>query len=1541
MSVMRGFNLRRLLTQSPNQHHNFSNLTMLWLGLFAVIFLSTPFVWKSVAARRSQADREQSRGTRIEKLPRVGTIGPVLTAGVAPKYTAFQAAPLQGCTVNCTATVPATGQNGVAIGFAATASTTGCTAQPTFEWDFGDGGAKSSQQNPSKTYASAGTYNWTLTTTVSSGSTSIDTIAGGLGEGNPARQAAFGVLSGVARDPQGRGIYVADRIDNGNYIRFINTGAQSVTLGGRTILAGTVRAIAGGGLDLSDNIPALQADIGAVSGLGISNDGNLVYFANSVDAVVRAINVSGSNQTVGSQTVASGRVGTLATGFGTSINGLSVHPTTGDVYVADATAGSNKVFRITPGGQSTPFAGNGANTRADDVFSAGAALNIPLLQPRAVKVEANGGVLIADTGHGRVIRVDAGGSASLVTQFSINQQSANPFPSGLAIQGGSIYVANGNLQTIVRATGTPTTIAGTTGSACDYSSSSCGDGGPAASSGFNMLGSTATPPLAAIDADANGIFVADQGVSGKGRVRYINLTGGVVSQAGTSVPAGAVQTIAGSGLAAPYDNGLATGATFNTPTGVAIDSNGNLWVSDTISARLRFINRGAASRTIFPGTQSQQVVPAGTIVTVNENVGSGSNDGVPVIQAAFDSPQGLFTTGQGVYVADSKSGPTVPPQFSGRRTSLIRFINTTGANVTIFPASTAPIVIPPGNISKIAGGSENSSSVGDGGFALNAKFIGAADVVVTSNGTIYVADVGQKAVRKIDGQTGVVSSLGLPARQYTGVGLGPDGRLYIANYDDGVILRENSAGSGTFSNLTTGLNKPRDVAVGADGTSYITVGLTTSGISGVNIHQIVQVTSGGAATVIAGSSAGFAGDGGPAASSQLNISPSALVVGSGTTNQLPETVNIVAGAGGEVLFTDSNNNRVRRLSASTSVCVKTGTITITGSNPVPNIASISPNSATQSSAAFTLTVDGTGFIQTSVIRWKGADRPTTYVNNTQLTAQIPASDLITAGAAAVTVFNPAPGGGLSNSSDFSVNAPNPVPAISSLSPNTAVEGGGGFTLTVNGSGFVNGSVVRWDGQPRTTGFVSATQLTAQILATDIVGAGTAAVSVFNPTPGGGVSNMASFAITSNANPQPALTAINPSSATAGAAAFTLTTTGNGFVSTSKIRWNGSDLTTTFVSATQLTAQVTANLVATVGAAQVTVFSPTPGGGSSAPLTFTINSVSQNNPTIASINPAMVAVGGAGFTMTITGTNFVSGSTVRIGGNSRATAFVSATQLTATVPAGDIAAAGSLDITVLNPGNATASNVVKLEVIAPVASVSAASFLGQRIAAESIVAAFGVNLATGVEVATLTPLPTTMLGTTVKVRDAAGMERNAPLFFVAPSQINYQVPPGTVDGTATVTVTSNNKVVGLGTLAIAKVAPGFISANSNGTGVAAAVALRVKGSAQTFESVARFDQGTSRFLPIQIDLGAADEQVYLIMYGTGFRQNTGLANVKFSIGGAELPAAAILYAGAAPGFIGLDQANLGPVPRSLIGRGTVDIVMTVDGQVANTVQIAIK
>jgi hypothetical protein len=347
--------------------------------------------------------------------------------------------------------------------------------------------------------------------------------------------------------------------------------------------------------------------------------------------------------------------------------------------------------------------------------------------------------------------------------------------------------------------------------------------------------------------------------------------------------------------------------------------------------------------------------------------------------------------------------------------------------------------------------------------------------------------------------------------------------------------------------------------------------------------------------------------------------------------------------------------------------------------PTPQITSLSPDQAIAGGAGFTLTVNGSGFIDgtgsdRSVVHWNGSPRATTFVSSTQLTATIPASDIATAGTANVTVVNP--GNLTSNTATFTIN--NPTPTITVISPATAVAGSGGFTLTITGTNFVNGSVVRWNGSDRTTGFVSSTVLTATIPASDVATAGTASVTVFNPTPGGGTSNTATFTIT---NPLPTITAISPATTVAGSGGFTLTITGTNFVTNSVVRWNGSDRTTGFVSSTVLTATIPASDVATAGTANVTVFNPAPGGGESGAVTFTINNPA---PTISSISPATAVAGSGGFTLIITGTNFVTNSVVRWNGNDLTTGFVSSTVLTAIIPASDVATAGTANVTVFNP-----------------------------------------------------------------------------------------------------------------------------------------------------------------------------------------------------------------------------------------------------------------
>ena len=612
--------------------------------------------------------------------------------------------------------------------------------------------------------------------------------------------------------------------------------------------------------------------------------------------------------------------------------------------------------------------------------------------------------------------------------------------------------------------------------------------------------------------------------------------------------------------------------------------------------------------------------------------------------------------------------------------------------------------------------------------------------------------------------------------------------------------------------------------------------------------------------------------------------------------------------------------------------------TVVQPNPAPTLTSLSPNTAQASGAAFTLTVNGTNFINSSVVRWNGNPRTTNFISATQLTAQITAADIASAGTAQVTVFNPAPGGGASGALSFTIVQPNPAPAIVSLTPNSVLAGSAAFTLTINGTGFINASSVWWNGAVRLSNFVNATTLTIQVPAADVASAGTAGVKVVNPAPGGGTSNEVLFSITQS-NPAPTLTSLSPQQVLAGSGAFTLTVFGSGFVNNAVVRWNGNTRLTSFVNPAQLTAQITAADVAAQGTAQVTVLNAAPTSGPSNALTFTVAGPNPT-PVIASITPNPVAAGGAAFTLAVNGTGFISASRIRWNGVERDTLLAGPTQLTAQISAAEIANPGAARLTVVNPApGGGGSNEVTLTIARPLANVSAASYLAQMFAPESIVAAFGANLATGTESSTVLPLPTTLRGTTVRVRDSAGLERLAQLFFVAPGQVNYLMPAGTASGLATITITSGNGELSVGTVPISTSAPGLFAANANGAGVAAAVVLRVRANGQqVFELASQFDPQTNRYVPVPIDLGPEGEQVFLVTYATGVRGRSAPNTVTASLGGVNLP---VFSAGPQGDLAGLDQLNLGPVPRSLAGRGVVDLLVTVDGKAANTVQFSIR
>jgi hypothetical protein len=249
-----------------------------------------------------------------------------------------------------------------------------------------------------------------------------------------------------------------------------------------------------------------------------------------------------------------------------------------------------------------------------------------------------------------------------------------------------------------------------------------------------------------------------------------------------------------------------------------------------------------------------------------------------------------------------------------------------------------------------------------------------------------------------------------------------------------------------------------------------------------------------------------------------------------------------------------------------------------------------------------------------------------------------------------------------------------------MSPVSAIAGGAAFALTINGSNFTSTSSSRWGVTVLKTAYVNATELTAAVPASLIATAGTASISV---TTAGGASPGAAFTI---ALPLPAITSLNPATATAGRA-FTMTINGKNFAPLATAKWGSAPLATTYVSGTQLTAAVPANLVSAGSKAFVTVSTT---GGTSSAVALT---VSQPAPSITSLSSSSIIAGAATLTLTINGSNFVSGAgatVVRWNYTALATTYVSSTQLTAIVPASLTSAPDVVSIRVVTAGGTSSA-----------------------------------------------------------------------------------------------------------------------------------------------------------------------------------------------------------------------------------------------------------
>ncbi len=282
-----------------------------------------------------------------------------------------------------------------------------------------------------------------------------------------------------------------------------------------------------------------------------------------------------------------------------------------------------------------------------------------------------------------------------------------------------------------------------------------------------------------------------------------------------------------------------------------------------------------------------------------------------------------------------------------------------------------------------------------------------------------------------------------------------------------------------------------------------------------------------------------------------------------------------------------------------------------------------------------------------------------------------------------------------------------------------------------------------------------------------------------------------------------------------------------------------------------------------------------------------------------------------------GERFLVGADIEINGRSlRDTTAEQTNRLSSTELWKVYAAPGQqVDVTVLNPDGVRtpAIKFTRPGSARSLATASAASFAAEALAPEVIAAAYGTGLATATMVATSTPLPTELAGTKVRVNGSL-----AQLFFVAPTQVNFLIPAGTLTGNAVIEILSGDNVLSRGTLNLSSVAPSLFTSNASGAGAPAAVATK--------DGVNFIGVGNPDGSPNALDAGD-----FLVLFGTGIRRASANA-IKITIGGIDAP---VLFAGAQGGFAGLDQVNT-QFPTGI--SGVVDLVVSINGKAANVVKV---
>jgi sugar lactone lactonase YvrE len=848
-----------------------------------------------------------------------------------------------------------------------------------------------------------------------------------------------------------------------------------------------------------DTGAALFASINNPQGLAYDQAGNL-YIADCNNNVVRKVTTGGTITTfAGTGTAGYNQDGIPATSSELHCPVGLAFDVNQNLYIADN--GNFRIRQVTPGGIILTVAGTGANSFGGDN---GPATSAQMSGPQGVALDSAGNLYFSDYSNYRVRKVVIGGN---ITTFAGTGAggfegdggpaitSTLDHPLGLAFDSvGNLYIADSYNMRVrkVDLNGNMSTVAGNGGSSFG------GDGGPATSAQLSypngVFADNQNPP---------NLYIADQQ---NYRIREVTSGGIIFTIAGNGVCCG---TYSG-------DGGLATNAGLSNASYVTLDPSGNVTLSDAGNNRIR--------KLVPPSTTS----PTPSLIFLNParaQVGGGTftlsvygTNFVPGATVQFNgNPQ---TTN---FVSTNLVQATIQSfNIASTGSPLVAVVNPgTGGSSGNLTFTVFPTPAPSTTLIQTVGGSGYAGYSGDGGPALYSTFNGPVGMAVDSTGSnLYVADYSNNRVRKITVTNGVLGNITTIAGNGTAGSTGDNGPAIMAELNNPAGLALDTSGNNLYIAEYAG-NRIRKVVL-STGTITTVAGTGASGYFGDGAaatlaklqnpygialdsngnlfiadrynHRIRRVDSvtGNISTFAGTGVAGFFGDGGPATTTPIN-QPLAVIVdllenvyiseyggnrirrvgpdgtvytvaGNGAGNSYgdggPATSAALSGPIG--IFLDANNNLYIADYGNQKIREVTGgvitTIAGNGTNAFAGDGGLAGN-ANLSSPEFVLVFGGNVFF-------------TDTGNQRIREILLPPSN-------------------------------NPLPVISSIQPSSAQQGGATFTMLVNGSNFVPGSTVQWNGFARTTVFLSPNELQVVINNFDIAVIGSQTVTVLSPTTGGG------------------------------------------------------------------------------------------------------------------------------------------------------------------------------------------------------------------------------------------------------------------------------------------------------------------------------------------------------------------------------------------------------------------------------------------------------